>query len=82
IIDFGTAGLGDPALDLAVLLGNYGDTLVAEGLPAYPRRAEHLDRARFWVGTLEWQWALAGLGGRTEFAVAHLGGARDVFPVG
>lgn len=83
IIDFGTAGLGDPALDLAVLLGNYGETLLVEVLPAFPELAEHIDRARFWVGTLEWQWALAGVvGGRTEFALAHLGGARDVLPTG
>lgn len=83
IIDFGTAGLGDPALDLAVLLGNYGESLVAEVLPASPELAQHLDRARFWVGTLEWQWALAGVvDGRTAFALAHLGGARDVLPIG
>ncbi|MCP2014320.1 aminoglycoside 2''-phosphotransferase [Deinococcus sp. HSC-46F16] len=83
VIDFGTAGLGDPALDLAVLLGNYGESLVAPVLPTYPELGDHLDRARFWVGTLEWQWALAGVvGGRTEFALAHLGGARDVLPTG
>lgn len=83
IIDFGTAGLGDPATDLATLLGNYGETLVAELLPAYPELEEHFDRARFWVGTLEWQWALMGqVHGRPEFALAHLGGARDVLPTG
>ncbi|WP_019586420.1 phosphotransferase family protein [Deinococcus apachensis] len=83
IIDFGTAGLGDPATDLAVLLGNYGETPVTEGLVTYPELGEHLDRARFWLGTLEWQWALTGVaGGRAEFALAHLGGARDVLPIG
>jgi len=81
IIDFGTAGLGDPATDLAVLLGNYGETLVTEVLSASPELREYLGRARFWAGTLEWQWALAGqVHGRPEFALAHLGGARDVFP--
>lgn len=83
VIDFGTAGLGDPATDLATLLGNYGETLVTELLPAYPELRGHLDRARFWVGTLEWQWALTGqMQGRPDFALAHLGGGRDVRPVG
>lgn len=83
VIDFGTAGLGDPATDLAVLLSNYGESLVAEVLPVYPELGDHLDRARFWAGTLEVQWALAGLvHGDRALALAHLGGARDVLPIG
>ncbi|BDP42060.1 6'-aminoglycoside N-acetyltransferase [Deinococcus aetherius] len=83
VIDFGTAGLGDPATDLAVLLSNYGESLVGEVLPAYPELTDHLDRARFWAGTLEVQWALAGLvHGDRALALAHLGGARDVLPLG
>ncbi|MEF2277784.1 phosphotransferase [Deinococcus sp. YIM 134068] len=83
VIDFGTAGLGDPATDLAALLSNYGESLIAGVLPAYPELGDHLDRARFWAGTLEVQWALAGLvHGDRSLALAHLGGARDVLPLG
>jgi aminoglycoside 2''-phosphotransferase len=30
ILDFGVAGVGDPAIDLSVLLSGYGETLVRE----------------------------------------------------
>lgn len=83
LIDFGTAGLGDPAVDLACLINNYGEAFVHLMLPVYPELPELIERARFWNGTLELQWLLGGL--RTDdpswFAV-HIGRARDVLPLG
>ena len=53
VIDFGTAGLGDPAVDIAVLLHNYGETLVREMRRGYLDMNVHLGRARFWAGTFD-----------------------------
>ncbi len=83
ILDFGTAGVGDPATDVAVVLGKYGETFVGEMREAYPGLESHLERARFWAGTVELQWALAGIKHNNKrLSLAHLGGARDVLPVG
>ena len=83
IVDFGTAGLGDPATDLGCLINVYGETLLRRMAITYPGIEKHIERARFWAGTLELQWLLAGI--RSEdvswFAV-HIGRARDVNPVG
>ena len=83
VIDFGTAGLGDPAVDLAVLLYSYGETLVKEIRQVYPDMNAYLDRAQFWAGTLELQWALGGVKNKDKlFLLAHIGGARDLAPIG
>lgn len=77
VIDFGTAGLGDPAVDIATCLVTFGESLAAE--MGYEGLDELLPRARFWAGTLELQWALRGMvHDDPGFAVAHIGGARDV----
>jgi aminoglycoside 2''-phosphotransferase len=85
IIDFGTAGVGDPATDFACLLDQYGETFVWRVAKFYPDFDEALlERARFWAGTLRLQWLLGGLRYPDEpdwFAV-HIGRARDVLPVG
>ena len=83
IIDFGTAGLGDPATDIAVLLDNYGEELV-RCLEDYPGLTHLVDRARFIAGTAMLQWALAGVQNHdTEMLLAHIGqSALDFKPVG
>jgi aminoglycoside 2''-phosphotransferase len=83
VIDFGTAGIGDPANDLALLLFNYGETFVRRIAGYYPGVGELIERARFWAGTLELGWALGGVrtGDLSWFAV-HIGSARDVMPIG
>ncbi|MEJ2291456.1 MAG: phosphotransferase [Deinococcales bacterium] len=79
VLDFGTAGLGDPAVDLAALLYHYGESLVAPVLVDAPDLTACLPRARFWAGTLELQWALAALErGDRGLGVAHIGSARDL----
>jgi aminoglycoside phosphotransferase (APT) family kinase protein len=83
LIDFGTAGLGDPACDIAVQLGNYGESIVRRMESDYPMLPDVIDRARFWVGTLELQWALAGIKYKDiSLSLAHIGLAREIQPIG
>jgi len=83
VIDFGTAGLGDPAIDIATLLHFYGESIVRRMEPTYPQLPNLIDRARFWAGTLELQWALVGvLDNEIPMLLAHVGAARDVQPLG
>lgn len=83
IIDFGVAGLGDPACDIATQLGNYGENIVQRMESDYPMLRNVIDRARFWVGTLELQWALIGVKyNNVSLSLAHIGWAREVQPVG
>jgi aminoglycoside 2''-phosphotransferase len=83
VIDFGTAGMGDPAIEFSTLLSCYGGRVVHELGHAYPLTLELLERARFLAGTLELQWALAGLRNNDlSLLVAHIGGARDYPPMG
>jgi aminoglycoside 2''-phosphotransferase len=83
IIDFSASGVGDPAVDVACVLYHYGESCVVRIGRFYPGLGELVDRARFWAGTFELQWALAGLrSGDPSWLVAHIGGARDILPVG
>jgi aminoglycoside 2''-phosphotransferase len=61
ILDFGSAGLGDPAVDLAGLLSQYGEDFVHRCGRAYPGVEVLMDRARFYCGTFALQEALFGL---------------------
>ena len=61
IIDFGTADLGDPATDIAVLLDNYGEAIVRCLVKNYPELTNLIYRARFIAGTAMLQWTLAGV---------------------
>jgi aminoglycoside 2''-phosphotransferase len=83
IIDFGTAGLGDPATDLGMLIKAYGEKLVGRMVGVYPGLAELLPRARFYAQAIELQWVLLGLETEETFwFTAHLGGARDLEAIG
>jgi aminoglycoside 2''-phosphotransferase len=85
IIDFGTAGIGDPAADFACIIYNYGESFLQRMAEFYPEIEEAIDRARFWAGTLELQWSLSGRRARASkwsWFTAHLGSARDVMPIG
>ena len=82
-IDFGTAGLGDPAFDVGLLVSNYGESLVQRMAPGYPGLEALMDRARFFAGAFELQWALAGIQNAEPWLTfAHLGGPRDVSLIG
>lgn len=62
VIDFGSAGLGDPALDYATLLV-YGEEFARHCIAAYPAigEAAALERARFYHRTFALQEALYGV---------------------
>jgi aminoglycoside 2''-phosphotransferase len=83
VIDFGTAGPGDPAVDIGLLLNTYGESVVRQMAETYPMSVELLDRARFFAGSLELEWALAGIRENdVSMLLVHLGRARDIQPIG
>lgn len=83
IIDFGTAGTGDPAADFSCILYNYGESFLEKMTKSYPEIENAIDRARFWAGTLPLQWALSGLRTKNNWwDLVHLSGARDMKPIG
>jgi aminoglycoside 2''-phosphotransferase len=79
IIDFGCAGLGDPAIDLGVLMYNYGESFVRRIYGAYPEAENYQKRARFYAGAHEVRWLLTGIERNDPwwFAV-HVGSAKDI----
>lgn len=79
IIDFGCAGLGDPAIDFGVIIYNYGESFVDRFYKEYPEAEVYLKRARFYAGAHEVRWLLTGIerDDRKWFAV-HVGSAKDV----
>jgi aminoglycoside 2''-phosphotransferase len=84
IIDFGTAGMGDPAIDLASLLDNHGEGVLKQMSKYYSGVEGLIDRARFRAGVVWLQWALMGVQHKdTELLLAHIGSsARDIQPIG
>lgn len=83
VIDFGTASINDPAKDFALLMLAFGESFVQRMIHFYPEIDEALDRARFYAGALELEWALIGVRTRDlTWQVCHIGWARDVMPVG
>jgi aminoglycoside 2''-phosphotransferase len=82
-IDWGMAGLGDPAADLGWLLQIYAGVLVRRLFLVYPEAGGLLPRARFYTQALELEWMMRGLaGGGTFWFGAHLAGARDLLQDG
>ena len=81
IIDFGCAGLGDPAIDLGVIIYNYGETFLDRFHHVYPEAEAYLKRARFYAGAHEVRWLLTGIEKNDPmwFAV-HVGSAKDTKP--
>jgi aminoglycoside 2''-phosphotransferase len=59
VIDFGGAGLGDPALDIAAI-SCFGESLLARFSCVYLEIDSLLERARFYMGTFALQEALHG----------------------
>ncbi len=59
IIDFGFAGLGDPAIDLAAV-STFGPDFFARICRYYPGSQDMLPRAHFYLGTFALQEALHG----------------------
>lgn len=84
VLDFGVAGLGDPAVDLGCLVATWGEKYCSELLRTWPEAVELADRARLIAMTLPLQWAVAALeNDAADMSVAHLGHvALDVDPIG
>lgn len=81
ILDFGTARVNDPAKDLTAMLLAYGEGFLQRMARYYPTINEALDRARFYAGLLELEWALIGIRTRdVSWSLCHIGWARDYFP--
>ena len=79
VIDFGVAGVGDPASDLGAVLQVYGSRFVEALLVAYPQARALLPRARFYAQAIELEWVMNGLEqGQPFWFTAHLGAARDL----
>lgn len=78
IIDFGCAGLGDPATDIGVIINQYGESFLEKFYEIYPELQEYLKRARFYAGAIEMRWILTGIESEDNswFAV-HVGTAKD-----
>jgi aminoglycoside 2''-phosphotransferase len=80
VIDFGMAGVGDPASDIGGLISIYGETFVLAIAATYPDLERILPRARFYAQSIELEWTLLGLErGEPFWFTAHLAGARDIF---
>ncbi len=76
VIDFGVAGLGDPALDIGCLLQYYGATFVNRLYAAYPAAQAFAKRTRFYAQAGALAWVLNGLeSGETFWFTAHIGAA-------
>jgi aminoglycoside 2''-phosphotransferase len=61
IIDFGGAGLGDPAYDFAGILSSYGDAFLRRCSVTYPEIETFWDRIIFYQGTFALLEALFGI---------------------
>jgi aminoglycoside 2''-phosphotransferase len=82
VIDFGTAGIGDPADDFALIINQYGESFLRRMNLTYTEIHEHIGRARFRAGALELQWVLRGIQqDQKDMFVVHIGRARDMQPV-
>jgi len=60
IIDFGSAGLGDPAVDIAAAM-TFGESFFKHYYAVYPGIAALIERANFYKGTFALQEALYGV---------------------
>lgn len=79
VLDFGTAGLGDPASDFGCLAQNYGERFINRLQYKYPLLEDYMPRMRFYAQAIELEWVLSGLESGEDFwFTAHLGGARDL----
>lgn len=61
VIDFGSAGIGDPAYDFAGLLSGYGEGFIAYCADVYPEVKTLMGRIRFYQGTFALLEALFGV---------------------
>lgn len=68
VIDFGSAQIGDPAVDYAALLASYGEALFGMVMERNPSIGRMMERVLFYKGTFALQEALFGLEHDDPFA--------------
>lgn len=79
VIDFGCAGLGDPAIDFGVIIYNYGESFMSRFYRVYPEAETYVKRARFYAGAHEVRWLLTGIERNNVWWYAvHVGSAKDM----
>jgi aminoglycoside 2''-phosphotransferase len=79
IIDFGSAGLGDPAIDFGSIVYHYGESLMNRFYKVYAEAETYLKRARFYAGEKEIRWLLTGIERNdVRWFAIHVGSAKDV----
>lgn len=82
IVDFRSAGTGDPAFDVAFVYSQYGERFVEMMQSTYEGSQRLLKRARFIAETFPLQWALAGARtGRPSWYLQGLGTKPAYTPV-
>jgi aminoglycoside 2''-phosphotransferase len=78
IIDFGCAGMGDPASDFSVIVYNYGEGFYRRFFRLYPEAEQYQKRARFYAGAQEVRWILTGIERNDNWwLTVHTSGAKD-----
>lgn len=81
VIDFGVAGMGDPAKDFALIINSYGESVIEQFTDVYPLTEKLLNRARFYATVLEMVWVIEGIRNKDNaWFTAHLDRARDIRP--
>lgn len=81
IIDFGTGGLGDPAMDIGVTMSCFGETFVRRMARYDGEIRDMIERARFYAAEVEVWWVLMGLEkDEPSWMYVHLMTARDWLP--
>lgn len=79
VIDFGSAGLGDPAIDFGSIIYYYGESLMNHSYKVYAEAETYLKRARFYAGEKEIRWFLTGIERNdVRWFAKHIGSAKDV----
>lgn len=79
VIDFGSAGLGDPAIDFGSIVYHFGESFMNRFYKIYPEAETYLRRARFYAGEKEIRWLLTGIEkSDVRWFAIHVGGAKDV----
>lgn len=79
VIDFGSAGFGDPAIDFGGIIYHYGESLMNRFYKVYAEAETYLKRARFYAGEKEIRWLLTGIERNdVRWFAIHVESAKDV----
>lgn len=85
VMGFGSAGIGDPAYDVSVILDNIGETFVKRIGRFYSGMEDFIDRARFYssVNSLRWEKEVADMITTRDFSNFRFPmKERDIMPIG